>query len=418
MITTPEAQSILKQAFIEVINSPGLLDVDRLNAVTASFEDLLLNEEGANQITWKEKGAHKTETARIGRFLTTKVFPHLSTTYPDYVKEEIVSTVQAMATFDMPNVEVVKGEAIRWAYHEDNYTSNDYSELHDSCMRYAGCQDFLDIYVQNPEVVSLAIIRDSNAKVAARSLLWHSETKTYMDRIYADAKTKSLMKVWAKRLGIQDIYYKRFPGIVIPLNRGNFKYYPYLDTFDQLNRGMDGSYFLTRCGHFPQHISTSTIDYQWDLISTGGGPVNFKDTCPECDAPYDDHLCLSCDYCVECDNCGSSQGIRTVNDRWGGEVPICEECYENKVGYCSDCKKFFLDLVEATTVEGNHVCIDCAEKRHPSTFAAPYYCNLSGFWNGHQARFRHVYDIDQDKFIPAPSTNQIQLLTERYANYA
>lgn len=75
---------------------------------------------------------------------------------------------------------IVKGEDIRKYYHADNYSRNS-GTLGDSCMRYVDAQKYLDIYVHNPESVSLGVFLEENGKVSARALIWNNEV---FDRIY------------------------------------------------------------------------------------------------------------------------------------------------------------------------------------------------------------------------------------------
>jgi len=130
--------------------------------------------------------------------------------------------------------EEVSGEKIRWAYREDNYYQGT-GELGSSCMRYSYCQTYLNIYVANPDKISLAILLKKD-KVAARCLIWNiSESERWHDRIYAiDENTKIAMK---SRL---EAYYDCYHGsksVFIPLKYTDFDTYPYMDTFKYLDTG-------------------------------------------------------------------------------------------------------------------------------------------------------------------------------------
>ena len=61
-------------------------------------------------------------------------------------------------------LEVVNGRKIYDAYLEANYSKilGTDTNLFNSCMRYDSCQDYLDIYVDNVEVVSMLVANDSN----------------------------------------------------------------------------------------------------------------------------------------------------------------------------------------------------------------------------------------------------------------
>ena len=147
--------------------------------------------------------------------------------------------------------EVVNGNKIRDAYYEDNYSNilGTDTNLWNSCMRYESCQDYLDIYVYNPEAVSLLVAYDSNNKVLGRALLWLLEDgEKAMDTIYAhDSLTNSFIQ-WANE---NDYFYKSrqschhsefdkhltkdiFYNAIVVLKKYRFDSYPYMDTLSIL----------------------------------------------------------------------------------------------------------------------------------------------------------------------------------------
>jgi len=130
--------------------------------------------------------------------------------------------------------EEVSGEKIKWAYHENNYYQQS-GELGSSCMRYSYCQPYLDIYVANPDKISLALLLKKD-RVAARSLIWNiSESERWHDRIYAiDENTKIAMK---SRLEAYHDCYNKGKDMFIPLKYTDFDTYPYMDTFKYLDTG-------------------------------------------------------------------------------------------------------------------------------------------------------------------------------------
>ena len=147
--------------------------------------------------------------------------------------------------------EVVNGTNLRDAYYEDNYSNilGTDTNLWNSCMRYESCQDYLDIYVYNPNVVSLLVAYDSNNKVLGRALLWLLEDgEKAMDTIYAhDSLTNSFIQ-WAND---NDYFYKSkqschhgqfdkhltkdiFYNAIVVLKKYSFDSYPYMDTLSIL----------------------------------------------------------------------------------------------------------------------------------------------------------------------------------------
>ena len=71
----------------------------------------------------------------------------------------------------LSKIEFLSGEAIRDAYLETNYVDGS-GDLNRSCMRQKEKQSFLDIYVENPEVCNLLVLKDDSGKIKIRSILW------------------------------------------------------------------------------------------------------------------------------------------------------------------------------------------------------------------------------------------------------
>lgn len=79
----------------------------------------------------------------------------------------------------------VKGEKIKEYYLVNNY-KKEQGTLGNSCMRHRSCQDFLDIYCQNENQISLLVLLDDDDKVIARALLWTlNDGKKFLDRCYS-----------------------------------------------------------------------------------------------------------------------------------------------------------------------------------------------------------------------------------------
>lgn len=141
---------------------------------------------------------------------------------------------QYKATYDSINnvkLEIVEGEDIRHWYCEKNYY-NKRGQLGNSCMRESFKSNFFDIYVKNPEVCKLLILKAENNKIKGRALLWKlNNGKYYQDRIYTNNESdKSLFENWAKEKGI--IYFTKLNNsITVQLGDHEYDKYPYMDTF-------------------------------------------------------------------------------------------------------------------------------------------------------------------------------------------
>lgn len=151
--------------------------------------------------------------------------------------------------------ELVKGQDIVKWYNRETYIEES-GDLGNSCMRYARCSSYFKIYTENPEAVSMLILKDAEGeKILGRALVWKIEidiegVEYYMDRIYAiDDATKKMFqdyadeKGWLKRrtssygdymdfmLGeeVYDDYRAK-----VHLEKWKFDEYPYMDTFKAL----------------------------------------------------------------------------------------------------------------------------------------------------------------------------------------
>jgi hypothetical protein len=127
---------------------------------------------------------------------------------------------------------IISGGEIKHWYLLDNYAVKT-GQLGQSCMRYSHCQEFFDIYLDNPEVCKLLIFTDTKDKLLGRALLWKLENGTnYMDRIYTTRDSNiDLFIKWGKENGYK--YYKRTSNskLSVKVESKNYAQYPFMDTF-------------------------------------------------------------------------------------------------------------------------------------------------------------------------------------------
>jgi hypothetical protein len=164
--------------------------------------------------------------------------------------EEFVNKFKA--AYDKKNskdesIRIVRGEEIRKRYLYNGYCSETMGgkgTLGKSCMRYEETQEFLDIYVENPEVCGLLIKVDDDDKLVARALLWKTNNGLYLDRIYYTLDSdKVLLYNWVSEnfQEIKNIFdlkndelesfdrgYERFE--VKLKDSIDYRYYPYMDS--------------------------------------------------------------------------------------------------------------------------------------------------------------------------------------------
>ena len=182
---------------------------------------------------WK-KGRTNINIGRWSRRIIKDIYK--TSAYSDSMIEKFVNAYKS--TFDLLNnvnslFEIVEGEEIRKWYLESNYKKR-IGQLGNSCMRGASKQKFLDIYVKNPEVCKLLILKDGEDKnkIVGRSLLWIlSNGKKYQDRIYTiNDSDKVLFEKWSENNDYLN-YDSPDRNLKVVLGNHSYEYYPYMDTF-------------------------------------------------------------------------------------------------------------------------------------------------------------------------------------------
>ena len=157
-------------------------------------------------------------TTRIGR-LMKKLFDN---DFPESGDEgrDIQSFVDMYkAVMETTAVEEVKGGDIRKWYLSDNYIRGG-GDLNGSCMRHKDSQPLLDLYVENPDKVSMLILRDTtdDTKIRGRALLWklsEPEGRMLMDRIYfVEGFEKEIFRNYAIK---HKLLMKRYQNASTPL---------------------------------------------------------------------------------------------------------------------------------------------------------------------------------------------------------
>lgn len=130
----------------------------------------------------------------------------------------------------------VKGNDIIFWYNGDNYVDSEMfgdseQSLSGSCMRHDSCSTFFDIYVMNPEQVSMLVYYDNDSKkLFGRALIWTNEDgDRRMDKIYAvNVSTRHLFREYKEKncnANFRDL----------ELDIVEFDEYPYMDTFQYIN---------------------------------------------------------------------------------------------------------------------------------------------------------------------------------------
>ena len=146
-------------------------------------------------------------------------------------------------------IETVQGEDIRYWYDGDNYLSSNGS-LGNSCMRWEECQSYLDIYVDNPDVCKMLILREGK-KLSIRALLWTlPDGSKYLDRVYSITESDGIIFMnYAKDMGWQHYTATSKPDIWIETPTV-YEKYPFMDTFKYLDMKTHKYYSKFRRGTY------------------------------------------------------------------------------------------------------------------------------------------------------------------------
>lgn len=128
---------------------------------------------------------------------------------------------------------IITGGEIKHWYLFDNYSGKT-GQLGQSCMRYDNCQEFFDIYSDNPNVCQLLIFVDMNDKLLGRALLWKLEDGSkFMDRIYTTRDSNiDLFVKWGKENGYTKHYERTSNNnLSVKVEPKDYAQYPFMDTF-------------------------------------------------------------------------------------------------------------------------------------------------------------------------------------------
>ncbi len=205
----------------------------------------------------------------IGRFANRVASLQDITIKPDQL-EKFVNNYKS-AFKGLQNIEekfeIVEGEDIRRYYLSTNYQENK-GQLFSSCMKYSSCQPYFDIYVLNPEVCKMLVLKGKEeGKISGRSLLWTTTSgETYMDRQYTNQDADiQLFKDFAKKKGWRYYGETTKKDFEVKVKDIDYKYFPYMDSLKFYNPEED--------------ILSTNTDYSdnknwWRLEKTDGGYIH------------------------------------------------------------------------------------------------------------------------------------------------
>jgi len=238
-ITMANAIKILKDRYPDV-NLDTISDKD--------FADYIWDED----MDHSEFGVYKKSrnSIKIGK-LANRLFK--GTLKPTEL-EKFVNDFKATITNDKEEILLVKGEEIRHWYNEKNYFQKTGS-LGNSCMANKD-GSFFNIYVENPDVCQLLILKVGD-KIVARGLVWKLDSikglggssgvnfnfQYFLDRVYScedyqieKVRKWAIEKGWAVKYGSNYLALwdgkKHEVSMSVKIKKSTYGgVYPYMDTF-------------------------------------------------------------------------------------------------------------------------------------------------------------------------------------------
>ena len=267
-------QLLSSEAKKDILDTYTLIDItDKNDKISYVQTNRILRDSGLKDISGLQPGPDykfwrqgRTPEFGIGRWVRRVFTDVIKSPLTDPQIELFVNAYKSVYdSKDSVDLSVVQGEDIKTNYLEDNYLQI-MGQLGNSCMRYERCQSYLDIYVQNPEVCKLLVLKEGG-KVKGRALLWIlSDGRKYIDRIYTiQDSDKNIFKDWAKKNGY-DLTYDMSTSnedIKVNLKVTSFSKYPYMDTFE---------YYDDQNGILYENLPEMDEDKQFlRLKNTGGG---------------------------------------------------------------------------------------------------------------------------------------------------
>jgi len=286
----------------------------------------------------------------------------IKTTLQKYARRQLNITVETISDHELNNLcnEIMKpftssffklatGDEIAEAYM-NSFGNN-------SCMTggtIESTKNLLALYINNPQIVNLAMMKKGNMQ--ARAILWLKESTVYVDRMYMNSRVieDDFCTVIKSAFSDKDVCFRNHDSLPsddefnenitfeIPDNFNSV--YPYLDSFRYFEIG-NNSIFLSNC--------KDGMDYQAD--STGGGFNDIeRNICAHCgegmgddDLTYVENVGEVCEYCLDknysyCDECDHYFCVEDVNYIDSTGKYICNDCLPNSdYYYCEECEQYF-----------------------------------------------------------------------------
>jgi hypothetical protein len=344
----------------------------------------------------------KRSEIKIGRFIR-RLLTKAGVKFTDVDIEEFVNKYKSYIQVNnnaISRFDIVNGKDIKEYYAANRY-SKILGTLGSSCMRYPKCQDYLNIYSDNTEVVSLIILRneEDNSLIDGRALVWVlDDGRKFMDRVYKLEESQDVLFI--KYANLNNLHYKRIQNSKeyfdlmldgalvqeeanIKVNLGDSREYisyPYMDTMKYYNPN-DGMLYNNQNVDDVDSCDLLTLEEvnggDGSCSECGGvGEVECygcegskTQECGDCDGDGE-FDCRECDGdgSIKCDDCGGEgyyecgdcDGNGYILEDTDGEYYRCESCNGNGKNECGDCSGDGSNKCDDCNGNGKNECRECS----------------------------------------------------------
>lgn len=218
--------------FFKVIKLP-ILNIIKQEDVLKDY-DVFEKSNIKGLITMGNSTTNKKVDIKFGRFIRTISNEYKYLKIEDKVVEDIFNKYVLFQQGDFIKVKTdIKGEDILKYYLRENQDARGGTRLSGSCMNNRP-SEFLDIYVKNPNSVSLIAVEQLGI-VVGRALLWTlSDGRFFMDRRYTSQDWVD--GVFTKLAQESNYIYDKYNDeLSVDLENVDFEQHPYIDTFRYLS---------------------------------------------------------------------------------------------------------------------------------------------------------------------------------------
>lgn len=242
-----EVDLVLSEGFINIIKrisdnpiSDYLLASNNVLKSKYTYIDITKNENYISCVYYKDYNKNikrgiwkykKRKVIRIGKLINKL----LDGKYNESVVENFINLYKSIIRENKTYFKVYRGNYIKKWYSENNI--DNIGTIGKSCMKFNRCQNYMDLYSNNPDKISLLVLFEKGmgkTKAIGRTLLWDMDKPKIkvMDRIYTSKDSDEFI---FERYALNNNIFltKHNNGLnnfYVKLKPLKYEYYPYLDT--------------------------------------------------------------------------------------------------------------------------------------------------------------------------------------------